>query len=101
MRISSHIDINGFEWNPQKAERNRHKHGICFEEAMTVFYDDFALLIPDPQHSYLEALYLLLGRSQQNNILVVVHCERHESIRIISARRATSKETRQYQEGIK
>ncbi|EGT74079.1 BrnT family toxin [Haemophilus haemolyticus] len=92
--------LNGFEWDRNKAELNKIKHGISFEEAMTVFYDDYALLIPDPEHSFYEERFLLLGRSEKNNTLVVVHCERDENIRIISARLATIYESKQYKENL-
>lgn len=88
-----------FEWDSNKAKINQLKHGVSFEEAMTVFYDDDALLIPDPEHSYNEERFILLGLSQTKNILVVVHCERGEYIRLISARKATKREKSQYQGG--
>ncbi|WP_439239716.1 BrnT family toxin [Lonepinella sp. BR2919] len=93
------IEINGFEWDRNKAEINELKHNVSFNEAITVFYDDDALLIPDPEHSFFEERFLLLGLSLHNNTLVVVHCERDENIRIISARHATKKEKEQYQRG--
>lgn len=89
-----------FEWDRAKAEINKTKHGIAFEEAQTVFKDEEALLIPDPDYSIDEERFILLGRSRLQNILVVVHCERGESIRIISARKATKRETSQYQGSI-
>ncbi|MCK3655592.1 hypothetical protein A4G19_07470 [Pasteurellaceae bacterium Macca] len=89
--------IDGFEWDLRKAEINELKHNISFNEAITVFYDDDALLIPDPEHSFLEERFILLGLSSANNTLVVVHCERGENIRIISARLATKREQAQYQ----
>lgn len=92
------FEIEGFEWDKRKAKLNQEKHGVSFEEAITVFYDDFALLIPDPAHSFLESRFILLGRSKQHQLLVVVHCERGQNIRIISARTATARETQQYQE---
>ncbi|WP_373100584.1 MULTISPECIES: BrnT family toxin [Pasteurellaceae] len=90
------FSIEGFEWDKHKAEINERKHGINFNEAITVFYDDNALLIPDPDHSFLEERFLLLGRSEKSNVLVVVHCERDNNIRIISARKATKREINQY-----
>lgn len=90
------FSIDGFEWDKHKAEINERKHGINFNEAITVFYDDNALLIPDPDHSFLEERFLLLGRSEKSNVLVVVHCERDNNIRIISARKATKREINQY-----
>lgn len=90
------FSIAGFEWDSLKAATNEKKHGVAFSEAVTVFYDDNALLIPDPEHSYFEERFILLGRSEKSNILVVVHCERDENIRIISARKATKREESQY-----
>ncbi|MCQ9121944.1 hypothetical protein BKG95_05285 [Rodentibacter pneumotropicus] len=90
------FSIDGFEWDKHKAEINERKHGINFNEAVSVFYDDDALLIPDPDHSFLEERFLLLGRSEKSNVLVVVHCERDNNIRIISARKATKREINQY-----
>lgn len=90
------FSIEGFEWDKKKAEINEKKHGITFDEAITVFYDDHAILIADPDHSFYEERFLLLGRSERGNILVVVHCERDNNLRIISARKATKQETIQY-----
>ncbi len=72
------------------------KHGISFEEAATVFWDEKALLIADTEHSDDEERFVLLPMSEHLRILVVVHCERADNIRIISARRATNNETKQY-----
>lgn len=72
------------------------KHGISFEEAATVFWDENALLIADTEHSDDEERFALLGMSEHLRFLVVVHCERGDNIRIISARRATNNETKQY-----
>lgn len=88
--------INGFEWDSAKALLNLQKHGVSFIEAVSVFYDDNALLISDPDHSAGEERFLLLGRSNKDNLLVVVHCERNTNIRIISARLASNRESRQY-----
>lgn len=79
-----------FEWSPAKAAANARKHGVHFEEARTVFEDDEALLIPDPEHSIGEERFVLLGVSAALRVLVVVHCERLDGavIRIISARKA-------------
>ncbi|MFZ7236495.1 BrnT family toxin [Avibacterium gallinarum] len=90
------FSIAGFEWDKTKAEINEKKHGVTFNEAVSVFYDDDALLIPDPEHSYFEERFVLLGISEKSNVLVVVHCERDENIRIISARKATKREESQY-----
>lgn len=89
-----------FEWDPKKAASNAAKHGVSFEEAKTVFYDEDALVIPDPEHSLDEERFIIMGRSSKPRILVVVHCFRKtgSSIRIISARRAGTKEQQPYLE---
>ena len=86
------------EWHPAKAATNRSKHGVSFEEASTVFQDDFALFMDDPDHSGSEERFLLLGMSDALRILVVVHACRVEDdvVRIISARRATPSERARY-----
>jgi uncharacterized protein len=94
------MDELEFEWDPLKAEANAHKHGISFDEAETAFYDEYARLIPDPDHSIGEARFLLLGVSEMSRLLTVVHLYRESDrrIRIISARRATKLEYQQYKE---
>ncbi|MBN2894530.1 MAG: BrnT family toxin [Campylobacterales bacterium] len=89
-----------FEWDPAKASSNIKKHGISFDEAKTVFEDDFARLMPDPDHSEEEERFILLGMSYTLKILSVVHCYRDEDgvMRIISARASTKNEERQYKE---
>lgn len=89
-----------FEWDDAKSESNLMKHGIAFLEAAEVFHDDFGLLKPDRVHSSEEERVLLIGTSLQGNILVVVFVERGENLRIISARRATPRERRDYEQGI-
>lgn len=91
-----------FEWDENKNSINQVKHGISFEEAQTVFYDDDALLEADPDHSYEEDRLILLGFSTEVKMLVVVHCYRADNsvIRIISARRATKSERKQYESRI-
>jgi hypothetical protein len=81
-------------WDPKKNIANKRKHGVSFEEAQTVFYDEYAQLISDPDHSDEEDRFIILGRSIRLRILVVCHCYREddEVIRIISARRATKYE---------
>jgi len=88
-----------FAWDDRKAQQNEQKHGISFEEAQTAFYDDNARLSNDPDHSQDEDRYILLGVSAVLRILVVCHVYRQndEVIRIISARRATKQEQKQYQ----
>ncbi|MCQ2602051.1 MAG: BrnT family toxin [Treponema sp.] len=87
-----------FEWDPKKAEVNIIKHGVPFEEAQTVFYDPNALLIADPDHSDGEDRFIILGISNKSKVLVVCHCyrENDDVIRIISARKATTNEKKQY-----
>jgi uncharacterized protein len=83
-----------FEWDPTKDSANKRKHGVSFEEAQTVFADDSALLIHDPDHSEDEDRFVLLGVSSSLRALVVCHCYRHgnDVIRIISARKADRRE---------
>jgi uncharacterized DUF497 family protein len=91
-----------FDWDESKNRSNRTKHGIWFEEAQSVFHDQHARLFYDPEHSEAEDRYILLGVSLAARTLVVVHCYRESDsmIRIISARKATKKEVRSYEEGI-
>ncbi|MBW2145079.1 MAG: BrnT family toxin [Deltaproteobacteria bacterium] len=86
-----------FEWDPQKAKNNLEKHGVSFEEASTAFQDTLSLTIEDPLHSKDEERLILIGMSQENRILVVVHTERGDNIRIISARKATKEERKSYE----
>lgn len=87
-----------FEWDENKNTINKKKHYVAFEEAKTVFYDEEALVIDDPEHSQEEERFIILGLSKKANLLVVCHCYRASEtvIRIISARKATKKETKQY-----
>lgn len=87
-----------FEWDPKKASSNETKHGVSFEEARTVFFDENAKLIDDPDHSEDEDRFVLLGLSSALRVILVCHCVRAEGgvIRIISARKASSKESEQY-----
>ncbi|MBN1509810.1 MAG: BrnT family toxin [Sedimentisphaerales bacterium] len=87
-----------FEWDDQKARANLRKHGIRFDEAMTVFMDPFSVTIPDPDHSMDEQRYVDIGSSERGRVLVVVYTERSASIRIISCRRATPSERERYEE---
>ena len=88
-----------FEWDEAKAKANVKKHGLSFEEAKSVFLDDRAKLIPDPDHSIGEERFVLLGYSSSLKLLVVCHCYRVEGhiIRLISARKATRKEALIYE----
>lgn len=88
-----------FEWDQNKAKISLQKHGVSFEEAATVFRDPLSLTIRDPLHSLKEERFVILGYSYRNRLLVVVHTERGDNIRIISARRATRRERRTYEEG--
>ena len=89
-----------FEWDENKNQINQRKHGISFQEAKTVFYDEEALVIDDPEHSEQEDRFIILGLSNQANLLVVCHCSRASDtvIRIISARKATKTESKYYGE---
>lgn len=89
-----------FEWDDNKNKKNRSKHNIAFEEAQTVFEDEEALVIHDPDHSEQEDRFIILGLSRKANLLVVCHCYKASDtvIRIISARKATKTETKQYYE---
>jgi len=87
-----------FEWDASKAASNKRKHGVTFEEAKSVFYDDFAIQFFDDENSENEDRFLLLGRSNQSRVLLICHCEKEAGniIRVISARKATSKERKLY-----
>jgi hypothetical protein len=87
-----------FEWDQKKAKANLAKHGVSFEEAATVFGDSLSLTIPDPVHSQAEERWIMVGQSHRRKLLVVVHTERGDNIRIISARRASWRERKQYEE---
>jgi uncharacterized DUF497 family protein len=88
-----------FEWDENKGKSNVLKHGVSFEEASTVFADPLSLTIPDPAHSRAEERFIIIGNSHRGKLLIVVHTERGDNIRIISARRATRAERRTYEEG--
>ena len=90
-----------FEWDHSKAALNRRKHGVSFEEAQTVFYDEYAIEFFDPDHSEREDHFIMLGMSFTLRVLVVCHCVREAQsvIRIISARKATHREAEQYRRG--
>ncbi len=87
-----------FEWDNKKALANIKKHGVSFEEASTVFGDMLSITIDDPLHSETESRFVLIGMSEFLKLLVVVHIEKRETIRIISARPATKKEQKFYEE---
>lgn len=92
------MELLKFEWDENKNNINITKHKISFEEAKTVFFDEDALVIADPDHSEDEERFIILGESNRANLLVVCHCCRVSEtvIRIISARKATKSETKQY-----
>lgn len=88
-----------FEWSTAKARANLKKHGVSFEEAQSVFYDEYARQFFDDGHSDKEKRFIMLGMSIESRVLVVCHCERADGdvIRIISARKATRKERSFYE----
>lgn len=86
-----------FEWDEAKADSNRKKHQVTFEEAKTVFNDPMAITIADPNHSIEEDRYIDVGLSSLSQLLVVVYTERGENIRLISCRKATRPEQRAYE----
>jgi uncharacterized DUF497 family protein len=87
-----------FEWDAAKARANLRKHGVSFEEASTVFYDELAVTGADPDHSVGEARFVTFGVSSEQRLLVVAHAGRGETVRIISARKATPPERRIYED---
>ena len=93
-------EIN-FIWDENKNEINKRKHGLSFEEAREVFGDENAILFDDPDHSIEEDIFLIIGAIKSTKICIVSHCYRDDDnvIRLISAREATKKEKRIYEEG--
>jgi uncharacterized DUF497 family protein len=87
-----------FEWDPRKAEINLRKHGVSFTEAGTVFGDDLAITVPDPDHSKKEERFITIGWSNRRRLLMVSHTDRDDRIRIISARELTRNERKAYEE---
>jgi uncharacterized DUF497 family protein len=87
-----------FEWHGPKAAANRVKHKVTFQEAMTVFGDPLGRIADDPRHSENEERFVLLGQSDRRRLLVVMFTERGEAIHLISARKATRRERREYEE---
>ena len=90
-----------YEWNPEKARTNLREHRVAFDEAATVFLDPLAMTYPDPDHSEDEDREITIGYSAQQRLLFVSHCRRGDRQRIISARKATRRERRQHEEGIR
>jgi uncharacterized protein len=87
----------GFQWGKIKARQNLKKHGVSFEEATTAFYDRLSITIADNEHSEEENRYIILGLSNQGRLLVISHTGRGDAIRLISARLATNKERKNYE----
>ena len=88
-----------FDWDQNKAQKNLSKHQVSFDEAQTVFKDPLFIDFYDPDHSEDEERYLIVGKSNQGNLLIVSYTERESSIRIISARKVTKAERKVYEEG--
>ena len=88
-----------FEWDPEKAEINATKHGVAFAHASTVFGDPLSMTFHDPDHSDDEDRYITIGSSAEDVLLIVSHTDRDDRIRIISARKATRRERRIYENG--
>ena len=88
-----------FEWDEEKAAANLSKHGVSFDEAKTVFDDQLYVDFYDPDHSYDEYRYIIIGESQQGRLLMVSYTERDDAIRIISSREVTPAERKEYEEG--
>ena len=89
-----------FEWDPNKAASNLNKHGVTFDEATTVFQDTLSLTIDDPLHSADEERLIIIWISHKNRILVVVHTEREDKVRMISVRNVTNHERRYYESNV-
>jgi len=96
--VGSTFAMLTFEWDANKAGTNLAKHQVSFQEATMVFGDAGSLTIPDPAHSQAENRFIILGRSHRGRILVVVHTERGDNIRIISARPASRRERKTYEQ---
>ncbi|HYM10723.1 MAG TPA: BrnT family toxin [Bryobacterales bacterium] len=89
-----------FEWDPNKAATNLSKHGLSFEEALTVFADPLAQIFDDEDHSVDEGREIIIGHSTKPRLLVVCFAAREDTVRILSARTATKRERRDYEENI-
>ena len=87
-----------FEWDFRKARMNLLKHGVSFEESATVFADQLSVTIPDPEHSEKEERFVTIGKTYSGKLVVVVHTDRGDNIRVISARPASRRERRSYEE---
>ena len=89
-----------FEWDPDKAETNLAKHAVSFEEALTVFADPLARIFPDEEHSIAELREIIIGRSARRQLIIVNFTGNDERIRIFSARKATRRERKEYEENV-
>lgn len=87
-----------FEWDAVKAQKNADSHGVTFEEAVTIFYDPLLLTFFDAEHSDNEDRFQSVGSSDRNRILLVIHTDRGDTIRIISCRKATATERKTYEQ---
>ena len=89
-----------FEWDPRKAQINLRKHGVSFTETGTIFGDELAITVSDPDHSDNEDRYITIGWSDRHRLLIVSHTDRGDRIRIISARELTKAERKEYEKTI-
>jgi hypothetical protein len=89
-----------YEWDPKKAKTNQRKHGVSFAEAASVFLDPLAVTFPDPDHSGEEFREITIGRSARQKVVFLSHTRRGDRTRLISARKATRRERKQYEESI-
>jgi len=89
-----------FEWDPRKARINLRKHGVSFTEAGTIFGDELAITVSDPDHSDNEDRYITIGWSDRRRLLIVSHTDRGDQIRIISARELTKAERKEYEKAV-
>jgi len=87
-----------FEWDKNKDKINQQKHGVSFDEAQSVFIDELSVMKPDADHSITEKRLLIIGKSNNNRIIIASYTERGEKIRLINVRKATRKERIQYEE---
>ena len=92
--------MTGFQWDAEKAKANLRKHGVAFAEAAWVFLDPLSVTIHDPDHSESEDRYLTVGASASGRLLIVGHTNRGDQIRIVSARRLTRTERKEYEDEI-
>jgi uncharacterized protein len=90
----------GFEWNSRKASSNLARHGVSFEDAASVFFDPLARIFDDEDHAWDEHREIIVGHSRRDHLLVICFIERGDTVRIISARKATRNERKDYEEGV-